>query len=332
MARTAVILTTYNRPRLIADAIRSVLQQSDPDWRLYVMDDGSTRECREAQERAFAPTVRYDANLAIALDVGPRTPSHPSPVTWFYPEDPSCGVERGLLRDEVRVVWWHGQDRDLIERKRTISYSRSINIALNYLLQDERYICYLVDDDFYYPEAILERANYLDAHPDVHVVTGRQRSIQYDALGFNSWAATIDPQAGMAFPRPTGRRELLHDGAAAKCYFEHGETDPQTGLPYVEEAFWQAGPHWYGKPFRHDHNSVMHRRSCLMDCGIDWYGTADAGGVQYWGEDFAPYGVGDANFFERLGSVHPFVGLDTWVASKRYHAKSDGVQTGAVRE
>lgn len=302
--RSALVVTTYNRPRLLADCLASVRGQTDQDWNLYILDDGSTHPDQQS--------VIADGISGLSSESVGYTPGH-------------------IKTDAQAIVWW-GRDRSIEERRATISYSRSINIALNFLLRGEKYVMYLVDDDFWFPGAVGSRADYLDAHPDVHVVTGRQRSIQYDAFGFNSWGASTDPLPGMAFPYPTGRRELLHDGAAAKTYFENGETDPQTGLPFVEEAFWQEGPHWYGKPFRHDHNSVAHRRACLNHCGIEWYGDADAGGVQYWGESFIPHTVGDANFFEKLGAAHPFVGVNAWVASKRYHCKSTGVVEGDIRE
>jgi len=36
-----IILVTYNRPRLLKIAVRSILSQTYKDWKLYIMDDGS---------------------------------------------------------------------------------------------------------------------------------------------------------------------------------------------------------------------------------------------------------------------------------------------------
>jgi RimJ/RimL family protein N-acetyltransferase len=46
--RHSVILGSYNRPRLVREAITSVLEQTDPDWQLVVTDDGSNAETVDA--------------------------------------------------------------------------------------------------------------------------------------------------------------------------------------------------------------------------------------------------------------------------------------------
>lgn len=306
--RSCVILTTYNRPRLVQDCIASLREQTDQDFRAIIMDDG----CSEESRRAIGQALENWRTTCILPDEALRQGMRPT--------------------EDAGVVWYQGPDRSAAERKRTISYSRSINIALNFLLQDERLITYVCDDDALYPEAIQARADYLDTNPDAHVCWGRSRSIQYDKGGFNKWANPAAPLPGRRFPRPTGPRELLYNGGAAKTYFENGETDPETGLSYVEEAFWQPGQWWYGRPFHHDHNQVMHRRECLTQCRGMWFGAADAGGIQYWGEDLEAWAVGDKAFFTLLGQVHPFHAVDAWCVTKVYHDFSDGRQTGDVRE
>lgn len=307
MSRTACLLTSFNRPRLVTDAIQSVLAQTDRDLHLIIMDDASN-----------------DETLSAIRDATGLKAMAPAPTM--------LQIQRGE-KDGIMVTLCRLPDRSLIERKRTISYSRSINFALNRLLTDERYICYLVDDDFLFPESIQTRADFLvDANPNTHVCYGRLRALQYAPAGrFNTWDAAAAPVAGMHFPRPTGRRELIHDGKAAYVYFDDGSTDPQTGLPYVEEAMWKLGPMLYGADGQVDHNQPMHRRKCLTHCRSGWYGPADLGGFQYWGEDRG-HGVGDAAFLRLLGEVHAFYGIDAWVASKRYHVFSDGVQSGEIRE
>ena len=168
MARpdVACILTTYNRPRLVVDAIASVLEQDCDRWRLYVMDDG----CDEATRTAIRTILQAHHTVA--------TP---------------------------RVVWWPGPQRPMHERRATIPYSRTINVALNKLLQDEQYVTYLPDDDFFYPGSIRARAEYLDLNPEAHVVYGRSRSLQYDRGGFNVWKDSVAPTAGGGGPVPNGR-------------------------------------------------------------------------------------------------------------------------------
>ena len=303
MARVAICVTSYNRPHLVADCIASVREQDTDEWTLYILDDGSNRETIEAINRACG-----------------------SPEWWPF-------VAHGGMAyaaENRRFVWWQGYERSRADRAKTVSYSRNLNLALNFLVQ-EPYICYLVDDDFFYPEAIRPRVEYLEAHPEVHVITGRQRSLQYGQDGFNTWSSSAAPQSGRLYPRPTGRRVLMHGGCAAKTYFaDPDERDPQTGLPFVEEATWTEGWSTYGAPCRHDHNSVLHRRECLTTCRT-WPDGAALGGKMFWGEP-RHMEPGDAAFFTLLGQAHQFYGLNTWVASKRYHAFSTGVVTGEVRE
>lgn len=42
MPAVSVLIPAYNASRTLADALRSVLRQSDPDWECLVVDDGST--------------------------------------------------------------------------------------------------------------------------------------------------------------------------------------------------------------------------------------------------------------------------------------------------
>jgi glycosyltransferase involved in cell wall biosynthesis len=49
--RTAVIVTTYNRPDALSAVLEGFSRQSDPAFELLVADDGSTDETRDAVER-----------------------------------------------------------------------------------------------------------------------------------------------------------------------------------------------------------------------------------------------------------------------------------------
>lgn len=60
MARVSVIISTYNRRALLKKAIRSVLDQSMPDFEVIVVDDCSTEEGIEAAALSFSdPRVKY---------------------------------------------------------------------------------------------------------------------------------------------------------------------------------------------------------------------------------------------------------------------------------
>jgi glycosyltransferase involved in cell wall biosynthesis len=59
MPRLSVIITTFNRPRLVQEAIESVLAQDvGPPFEIVVVDDGSTGETRDALQR-FGRAIRY---------------------------------------------------------------------------------------------------------------------------------------------------------------------------------------------------------------------------------------------------------------------------------
>ncbi|GEM_PF-2208836 len=53
-----VCVALYNRERWVPDALRSVQAQTDPDWELLVVDDGSTDAAAAAVERLAEPRLR----------------------------------------------------------------------------------------------------------------------------------------------------------------------------------------------------------------------------------------------------------------------------------
>lgn len=297
----AVILTTYNRPRLVANAIASVLAQDCERWRLYVMDDGCDEVSRGAI-RAMLPLF----------------------TAYGYAGGGKC-----LSHEQEGVYWWQGPQRSITDRKASISYSKTINVALSCLLRDERYVCYLCDDDVLHPSSVRLRAAYLDEHSDVRVVYGRLRSVQFGADGSrNEWANSGPPEPLHAdFPLPTGKRVRQPNGNSWRAYYDDAQLDPDTHREYVEEGFWRQRPMRYGVDGQCDHNQVMHCTSALraLLCGK----RGDR--FEYWPEDIR-YGVGDAGFFRQLADWYTFYGVDCWACSKAYHAKSDGVCAEEVRE
>lgn len=69
--RIAVIVTTYNQPRMLAQVLEGYLAQSDRDFEVIVADDGSTRETREVVE-SFARRAPFPVRHVWQEDRGFR--------------------------------------------------------------------------------------------------------------------------------------------------------------------------------------------------------------------------------------------------------------------
>jgi glycosyltransferase involved in cell wall biosynthesis len=66
--RLSVIIPTFNRPRLVQEAIESVLGQDvGPPFEIVVVDDGSTGETRDALQR-FGRAIRYARQDNLGLN------------------------------------------------------------------------------------------------------------------------------------------------------------------------------------------------------------------------------------------------------------------------
>lgn len=99
-----IILTSYNRPNSIRKTLQSVLNQTDPDWKLWIMDDGSD----------------FDI-IQLAMEI---------------------------FRGDERVHF-HQFSPSPDDRRNTVRYATIINEGLTESSSEN--ICYLCDDDYYYP-------------------------------------------------------------------------------------------------------------------------------------------------------------------------------------
>lgn len=255
--RATVILTSYNRPKLVTDAIESVREQTIDDWQLLIADDDSNDETQAA--------------IIVASDNDPR----------------------------IKHLWLPPGSVDPAARAHDQRFCASINRALPHVRG--RYVCYLVDDDYFYPRSIECRAAVLDMHADVHVVYGRLRSVSYDKD--TEWDTSGRPRSGRSYPK-------------------YGDMDPETGK-ITNPATWERLPL---SPMggRLDHNMFMHRRVCLDEMG----------GPPWWPVNDFTGRIGDAAFLDRLDALgHVGCSVDEFVCTKRYHGYNEGrMGSGAVRE
>lgn len=129
MPRVSVIIPTYNRADLLAEAIDSVLGQSFQDFELLAVDDGST-----------------DNTAELVASYGP-------PVRYIYQENRGQGAARnaGLQTARGEYVAFLDSD-DLWEPKK---------LALQVATLDEKRECSLVYSDAYFFDGKTRQRQYL---------------------------------------------------------------------------------------------------------------------------------------------------------------------------
>lgn len=136
-----VVVSSYNRPRLIRDALDSVLAQTWPNVQLLIADDWSDQPVRQVVTE-WGLGCRADRFRDRLADGAPRM-----------------------------LVKCPDAKPTLYERQFGQRTSVCINAAIPYARGD--FICFLPDDDFLTPRSIEVRARYLIDHPDVNCVYGR---------------------------------------------------------------------------------------------------------------------------------------------------------------
>jgi spore maturation protein CgeD len=124
--KVSCILTSYNRPRLVQQALASVAEQTHRDFELIVVDESTV------------------------FDIAKVMPSFSFP-------------EVHLLRQKV----------DPQERARQNRLSININAGLRVTKGD--LLCFLADDDFYYPGWFAAAVQFFSGHPGIHAGFGKLR-------------------------------------------------------------------------------------------------------------------------------------------------------------
>ena len=187
--RVSVIMPAYNCERFIAAAVESVIAQTEPDWELIVVDDGST-DATAALARDFAardPRVRVhtqpnSGRPACARNAGLRH-ARGAAVAFldaddrYHPDKLAASLDFLAERPELTVVFHNLQYTDTEGRAQPGSFlsdARFHALAAPHLeaLGGGRYLC---RPDFYgfmsstlscvHTSAVLVRATALATEP-----------------------------------------------------------------------------------------------------------------------------------------------------------------------
>ena len=118
------ILTSFNRPSWVRQAIASVAEQTHKDYELLVMDESTTFDVHKAVEEFRLPSVRV-----FHFDVDPK------------------------------------------ERAKVNRLSVNINEGLRVAAGD--LVCYLADDDFYFPGWFAAASGFFETHPAISAAFGK---------------------------------------------------------------------------------------------------------------------------------------------------------------
>jgi spore maturation protein CgeD len=78
-------------------------------------------------------------------------------------------------KNHPKVIFYQSDVKDE-DRVKTVRYADLVNIAFT-MLHGE-FVTYLCDDDYFFDYRLKTMVDYLDEHPDVSVVYGRQRMIR----------------------------------------------------------------------------------------------------------------------------------------------------------
>lgn len=149
--KVSVILTSYNRPTLVRQALRSLEVQTHRNFELLVFDDSSKMDIR-----TILPEFKVPVACAVKSDVSPS--------------------ERGSVN------------------------RLSLNINKGLSLASGDLVCFLADDDYYYPRWLEAATDFFAVNPKVMVGYGRltystSMKMEYRSLSKDIWTGgvVVDP-------------------------------------------------------------------------------------------------------------------------------------------
>lgn len=194
---TSIVLSSYNRPRLIQDALDSVLAQTWPNIEIVVADDHSD-----------------DPILVSYLDN----------LCHFYDERvvQRGGITIGYLRP-IRVVR-PPTVPSAAERQYGQRCAICINEAMRYVTGE--FVAFLPDDDGLPPRSVEVRARYLMQHPEVNVVYGRLEACH-----------AVRPSEGIHFAPSDQEQPIVRefpDGRVFRCVHDRNGFWSEKPLAAIE--------------------------------------------------------------------------------------------------
>jgi len=227
--KISCILTSYNRPRWVRHALKSVADQTHRDFELFVMDESDVFDVREAVREFSFPSVE---------------------VVRFSPSADRNGAGR-----------------------LGVKFNAAVSMATGGA------VCYLADDDYFFPEWFESASRFLDENPQVHAAFGK--------LFYSSSHAMVFPEEGKSqvrfFTEPVKNPANRLD----HCQVIHRRFSPPFFLPVNgREAAVPDGPYLRKIAERYPFFPVnakamvkrMHGKSVMKN--VDQYRAGKAGGLR----------------------------------------------------
>ena len=176
--KVSVILTSYNRPRLLVEAVNSVLAQTFQDWELIIVDDCSSRvEVKDYLANIEDPriivvsTCLKDENrakkcrYAVCINLGLRL-SQGKYITYLTDDDlylptrlsvmssflDNAGSGCNIVYSEQEVVTWVGGRWQFQFYRKTKGTTREVLCHVDHCQFMHRKTCLLLLDEPYWPE------------------------------------------------------------------------------------------------------------------------------------------------------------------------------------
>jgi len=175
-AKVQIVLPSFNRPKHVQIAIRSVLNQTFTDWKLYIMDNSSPN---------LWPTMQQ---------------------IYSQYSDSRIKIDRTEVPNE---------DREKFTAPGCCSWNWTAVVAnkalFTELSEKEPYVVLTADDDYMMPNKLEVLASFLDNHPEASMVSGVMEIISSDGIvtrshgGVNYKSATEN----IDWVQPMYRRGLL---------------------------------------------------------------------------------------------------------------------------